>query len=62
MRNYTYPRGSVQLVRGVTFDFDNEEERGALVGANCRADNVINEGDDGERMNGLNRSNPKRLI
>ena len=59
MRNYTYPRGSVQLVRGVTFDFDTEGVGGALGDAEYRADNAINEEDDKERLTGSNESKPE---
>ena len=60
MRNHTNPRGSVQLVRGVTFDFDTEAVGGALVDAEWREENVINGEDDRERMNGLNVFNPNK--
>ena len=59
LRNYTYPRGSVQLVRGVTSDFDTEGVGGALDDAEGREENAINEKDDRARLNGSNESNPK---
>ena len=57
MRNYTYHRGSLQLVRWVAFD--TEGVVGALGDAERREENVIYEEDDRERLNGSNESNPK---
>ena len=61
IRNYTYPTGSAQLVRGVTFDFDTEEVGEALDDAECKEENVIHEDDDRERSKGSNGSIPKDI-
>ena len=59
LRNYTYPRGSAQLVRGVTFDRDKEGAGDTSNDEECREENVLNEEDDKERLNESNGSIPK---
>ena len=44
---------------GVTFDFDAEAVGGALDDAELREENVIDEEDDREKLNGSHVSNPK---